>query len=109
MKKQPRVGIYFRTNHLNNMATLHHLEVYAKERELEPIIFLDIDSGVEQRQSLNHLLNQVRNQKVDIIITYSLSRFSRKTSEVSSILCEFKKFNARLILYSGQMEVAHHD
>lgn len=22
MKKQPRVGIYFRTNHLNNMATL---------------------------------------------------------------------------------------
>ncbi|MFD5705773.1 recombinase family protein [Bacillus subtilis] len=62
------------------MATLHHLEVYAKERELEPIIFLDIDSGVEQRQSLNHLLNQVRNQKVDIIITHSLSRFSRKTS-----------------------------
>lgn len=109
MKKQPRVAIYYRTNHLNNMATLHHLEVFAKERGLEPIIFLDIDSGVVQRQSLNHLLNQVRNQKVDIIITHSLSRFSRKISEVAAILSEFEKFNAKLILSSGRMEVAHHD
>lgn len=109
MKKQPRVAIYYRTNHLNNMAPLHHLEVYAKERELEPILFLDIASGVRHRPALHDLLNYVRNQKVDIIITHSLSRFSRKASEVATILSELANYNVKLVIPNGRMEVAHHD
>lgn len=109
MKKQPRVAIYYRTNHFNNKASLFHLVACAKKNGLEPIIFLDIDSGVGHRSSLNNLLNHVRSQKVDIIITHSLSRFSPKTSEVSDILSEFKKYNVKLIIPNGQMEVAHHE
>lgn len=109
MKKQPRVAIYYRTNHSNNIAPLHYLEAYAKERELEPILFLDIDSGVGQRQSLHHLLNKVRGQKVDIIIAPSLSRLSRNTSEVTAILIEIANYNAKLVIHNSPLEVAHHE
>lgn len=51
------------------MASFQHLDVYAKERELEPIINLDTDSGVGQRQSLKHLQNKVRNLHRRIGIT----------------------------------------
>ncbi|WP_400245939.1 recombinase family protein [Niallia sp. JL1B1071] len=90
------------------MAPLHHLEVYAKESGLEPIIFLDIDSGVGQRQSLNHLLNQVRNQKVDIIITHSLSCFSRKTGELAAVVSELEKYNVKLVIPNVRLEAAHY-
>lgn len=108
MKTQPRVAIYYRINHSGNLAPLHDLEAYAKENGLEPTIYLDIDSGVGERPALTDLLNLVRSQKVDIIITHSLSRFSRKTSEVTAIFNELEKYNVKLVI-PGQLEVAPHE
>lgn len=98
MKSTQRVAIYNRTNNAKNTALFSHLEAYAKERGLDPITFTDVKNGVEQGQSLKELLNLVRNNKVDIIITHSLSRFSRKASEVTAILSEFKKYNVQVVI-----------
>jgi DNA invertase Pin-like site-specific DNA recombinase len=108
MKKQPRVAIYYRTNHFNN-TSLQHLEAFAKKYESEPILFLDIASGVRHQLALHELLFHVRSQKVDVIITHSLPRFSRKASEVAAILSEFEKYNVKLIIPNGRMEVTHHE
>lgn len=110
MKKQPRVAIYHRTNHLHNRDALDHLVAYTEKIDLEPIIiFVDIGSGAGYRSSLSNLLNHVRNKKVDSIIAHSLSRFSRKTSEVAAILSELEKYNVKLIIPNDRMEVAYHE
>jgi DNA invertase Pin-like site-specific DNA recombinase len=108
-KTKPTVAIYFRTNHLNNMAPLHNLEAYASENEFAPIIFLDVKNGVENRPSLNNLLNLVQNKQLDIIITNSLTRFARKTCELAAILREFQKYNVKVILPSDREGNAHHE
>lgn len=98
MKSKQRVAIYNRTNHVNNTAALSYLEAYAKERGLDPIAFTDIKNGVGQGQALKDLLNLVRRNKIDIIITHSLSRFSREVSEVTAILNEVKKYNVQVVV-----------
>lgn len=96
MKTKKRVAIYYRTSLSNNTAS--YKEAHAKASGLEPLIFTDFNNGVTNRPALDSLLNHVRSNKVDIIITDSLSRFSRKRSEVSALLREFEKYNVQVVI-----------
>lgn len=96
MKSKQKVAIYHRTNNSNNKASL--TEALTNTIGLEPLIFTDFNTGVTIGPALNSLLNHVRSNKVDIIITDCLSRFSRKRSVVDSLLQEFKKYNVQVVL-----------
>jgi DNA invertase Pin-like site-specific DNA recombinase len=108
-KSQPRVAIYYRTNHFNHMAPLQNLEAYARENGLDPIIYTDLASGVDYRPALNNLLKMVRSKKIDMIIVESITRFSRNPYELAAILSVFKKFNVKVILPNALKEVNLHE
>lgn len=109
MRSQLRVAIYDHTNHINSMAPMQYLEAYAKQKGFYPLIFADISNGVGQRPALEDLINLVRKRKVDITITHSLSRFSRKNLEVVAIMNELEKYNMKVVIQNGWIEVAHHE
>lgn len=96
MKSKQRVAIYNRANQEKNAAvSLYQLETYDNERGLDHITFTDVRNSLGQ--ALEELLQLVRRNKVDIIITHSLSRFSRKPSELTAILSELEKYNVQVV------------
>jgi len=86
-KTKLRVAIYYRTNHPNNMKLFINSVSNLSDNTL---VFIDYASGVENRPALNKLLNLVQNKKIDVIITDSLTRFSRKTRSWNSFYTKFK-------------------
>lgn len=93
-KTKLRVAVYYRTNHPDNMKPLNSMNNLSDNT----LVFIDYASGVKIRPALNKLLNLVQNKKLDVIITDSLTRFSRKNEVLEFILYEFQKYNVKIVL-----------
>lgn len=94
-KTKLRVAVYYRTNHPNNMKLFINS---VRKLSDNTLVFIDYASGIENRPALNKLLNLVQNKKLDVIIPYSLNRFSCKSEELEFILHEIQKYNVKIVL-----------
>lgn len=102
-KTKLRVAIYYRTNYPDNMKPFINSMNNLPDNTL---VFIDYASGVENRPALNKLLNLVQNKKIDVIITDSLNRFSRKNEELEFILHEIQKYNVKIVLDKAKKYVS---
>ena len=62
-------------------------------------IYLDFSSGlsIEARPEFQRMLDDARNNKLDIILTKSVSRFGRNTLDTIQTLRELKEHNVTVI------------
>lgn len=94
-KPNQRIAVYDRINHSDNMNLCLNSVIKQAENKM---VFIDYATGVETKPALNKLLELVESNKIDVIITYSLTRFARKTDVLNAILYKIQKNNVKLVL-----------
>jgi DNA invertase Pin-like site-specific DNA recombinase len=95
-------GLYLRvsTDQQTVESQLHALKEYCSRNKIEKYeMFIDegISGAIENRPSLNRLMEAVENGTVEQIITFSFSRIARSTSHLLKILEKCRLKNTRLV------------
>ena len=102
--QQLRVAAYCRVS-TDNIAQLESLENqlqhYQEYINCHPnwqLVRIYFDEGISgtklhQRNALNKLLSDCRNHRIDLVITKSISRLSRNTTDCSRIVRELQQLN----------------
>lgn len=97
-KTQRKVYMYYRTNHPTTMEAVMNLEKKARQLGYSPsIVFVDQVNGVVTKPALTHLLTLVRNNKVDVLVTDSQTRFSRNIVEANFIYRILREHKVQVI------------
>ena len=74
-------------------------------------IYIDIATGKTgtQRKELNRLLADCTANKVDIVLTKNISRFSRDSLEILSALEQLREMNTRVIFETEEIDTEKTD
>lgn len=115
--KEVRVAAYCRVSNgqtnfmsLENQVTYYSNYIYNQPNwKLMGIYTDDRISGatIQNRPGIKRLLRHAKEGKIDLILTKSISRFSRNTKEILEIVDEFKKTNTTIIFDNERLEVVN--
>lgn len=76
---------------------LTDLRRYAERMEWEAVEFIEKESSVKDRPVFNHLLEEARSRKIDVLLVWRIDRFARSMRDFVNITLELKSRNVRLI------------
>lgn len=118
-KRDKRVGIYCRvsTNSSEQLKSLtaqvSHLTriTAATPQWLLVDVYMDIATSKtgSSRKEFTHMLNDCGSDKLDIILTKSISRFGRDTVEILNALNQLKLLGVRIIFEQEELDTANTD
>lgn len=95
------------TDHQTVESQIHALKEYCFRNKIDKYeMFIDegISGAVENRPSLNRLMETVESGLAEQIITFSFSRIARSTSHLLKILQKCREKNTRLISITEQID-----
>jgi len=111
-----RVGVYCRVSSAlaPQLASLaHQVSYFTKMVPRQPLwrladIYIDIKSGetINARAEFLRLINDCRNGLLDIVITKSISRLSRDTAELLSVIRELRSHGVEVIFEQEMLSTA---
>lgn len=113
--KEVRVAAYCRVSsgHSNFMSLENQVTYYSSYIFNQPnckmigIYTDDRISGatIKNRPGIKRLLRHAKEGRIDLVLTKSITRFSRNTMEILEIIDEFKKTNTTIIFENERLEV----
>lgn len=114
--KLSKTGIYCRVSTLNReqlksisaqVSELTRTVLHSYQWQLIDI-YLDFESGLSanDRPELQRLLEDVRNGKIDTILTKSVSRLGRNTVDILNIIRSLRDMNARIIFELEEIDTS---
>jgi len=116
-KEEVRVAAYCRVSSgntnfisLENQVTYYSNYIYSQPNwKLIGIYTDDRISGatIKNRPGIKRLLRHAKEGRIDLILTKSISRFSRNTKEILEVIDEFKKTNTTIIFENERLEVVN--
>ena len=118
-KREKRVGIYCRvsTNSAEQLQSLtaqvSHLTklTAAMPQWLLADVYIDITTSKtgSSRKEFNRMLDDCRSNKLEIVLTKSISRFGRDTVEILDALHQLKQLGVRVIFEQEELDTANTD
>ena len=118
-KTGKRVGIYCRvsTNSAEQLQSLtaqvSHLtkQTAAMPQWLLADVYIDITTSKtgSSRKEFNRMLDDCRSNKLEIVLTKSISRFGRDTVEILDALHQLKQLGVRVIFEQEELDTANTD
>jgi site-specific DNA recombinase len=118
-KQEKRVGIYCRvsTNSAEQLQSLtaqvSHLTklTAAMPQWLLADVYIDITTSKtgSSRKEFNRMLDDCRSNKLEIVLTKSISRFGRDTVEILDALYQLKQLGVRVIFEQEELDTANTD
>ena len=118
-KQEKRVGIYCRvsTNSAEQLQSLtaqvSHLTklTAAMPQWLLADVYIDITTSKtgSSRKEFNRMLDDCRSNKLEIVLTKSISRFGRDTVEILDALHQLKQLGVRVIFEQEELDTANTD
>lgn len=118
-KQEKRVGIYCRvsTNSAEQLQSLtaqvSHLTklTAAMPQWLLADVYIDITASKtgSSRKEFNRMLDDCRSNKLEIVLTKSISRFGRDTVEILDALHQLKQLGVRVIFEQEELDTANTD
>ena len=118
-KREKRVGIYCRvsTNSMEQLQSLtaqvSHLTrlTAAMPQWLLSDVYMDVATSKTgaSRKGFNRMLDDCRSNKLEIVITKSISRFGRDTVEILDALHQLKKLRVRVIFEQEELDTVNTD
>ncbi len=118
-KQEKRVGIYCRvsTNSAEQLQSLtaqvSHLTklTVAMPQWLLADVYIDITTSKtgSSRKEFNRMLDDCRSNKLEIVLTKSISRFGRDTVEILDALHQLKQLGVRVIFEQEELDTANTD
>ena len=118
-KQEKRVGIYCRvsTNSAEQLQSLtaqvSHLTklTAAMPQWLLADVYIDITTSKtgSSRKEFNRMLDDCRSNKLEIVLTKSISRFGRATVEILDALHQLKQLGVRVIFEQEELDTANTD
>ena len=118
-KREQRIGIYCRvsTNSMKQLQSLtaqvSHLTrlTAAMPQWLLSDVYMDIATSKtgSSRKEFNRMLDDCRLNKLEIVLTKSISRFGRDTVEILDALHQLKQFGVRVIFEQEELDTANTD
>lgn len=103
-----RVGIYMRVSTESQTidSQAKDLREYATHRfeSVEEFIDIGISGAKDSRPALDSLMDAVRKRKIDVVLVWSFSRFSRSLKHLVTALEEFKSLNVDFVSYSENLD-----
>ena len=116
-KKEVRVAAYCRVSsgHSNFISLENQVTYYSNYIHNQPnwkligIYTDDRISGaiIKNRPGIKRQLRHAKEGRIDLILTKSISRFSRNTKEILEVIDEFKKTNTTIIFENERLEVVN--
>lgn len=114
--KLSKTGIYCRVSTLNR-EQLRSISAQVSELTKTVLnsyqwqlvdIYLDFESGLsaDDRPELQRLLEDVRNGKIDTVLTKSVSRLGRNTVDILNIIRSLRDMNARIIFELEEIDTS---
>lgn len=110
---QYKVGAYIRTGHKVDKIDVikfqkDRVEEFCDDMKLE-IVDWYIDEGydlaIENRPAYNNLIEDIKNKKINMIVTANLARIARSKSEMLILLDLQKKYKFRTIFTDSREEL----
>ena len=118
-KREKRVGIYCRvsTNSAEQLQSLtaqvSHLTrlAAAMPQWLLSDVYMDVATSKtgSSRKEFNRMLDDCRSNKLEIVLTKSISRFGRDTVEILDALHQLKQLGVRVIFEQEELDTANTD
>ena len=118
-KREKRVGIYCRvsTNSAEQLQSLtaqvSHLTrlTAAMPQWLLSDVYMDVATSKtgSSRKEFNRMLDDCRSDKLEIVLTKSISRFGRDTVEILDALHQLKQLGVRVIFEQEELDTANTD
>lgn len=118
-KREKRVSIYCRvsTNSMEQLQSLtaqvSHLTrlTAAMPQWLLSNVYMDVATSKtgSSRKEFNRLLDDCQSNKLEIVLTKSISRFGRDTVEILDALYQLKQFGVRVIFEQEELDTANTD
>lgn len=118
-KREKRVGIYCRvsTNSAEQLQSLtakvSHLTrlTAAMPQWLLSDVYMDVATSKtgSSRKEFNRMLDDCRSNKLEIVLTKSISRFGRDTVEILDALHQLKQLGVRVIFEQEELDTANTD
>jgi|GEM_PF-36968 len=116
-KVEVRVAAYCRVSSghtnfisLENQVTYYSNYIYSQPNwKLIGIYTDDRISGatIKNRPGIKRLLRHAKEGRIDLILTKSITRFSRNTKDILEVIDEFKKTNTTIIFENERLEVVN--
>ena len=116
-KREKRVGIYCRvsTNSMEQLQSLiaqvSHLTrlTAAMPQWLLSDVYMDVATSKtgSSRKEFNRMLDDCRSNKLEIVLTKSISRFGRDTVEILDALHQLKQLGIRVIFEQEELDTAN--
>ncbi len=110
MKPDKRVAIYVRVSTKDQSVEmqLNDLERYSKERGFNVFkVYKDNISGTKNtRPGLDHLMNDARKRKFDMVLVWRFDRFARSTKHLVNALYEFRSLAIDFISYQENIDTS---
>ena len=113
------IGIYCRVsspmreqlNSISNQASFFVQMVNTRVNWNLVDIYLDFNSGssIDERPEFQRMLNDAKNNKLDIILTKSVSRFGRNTLDTIQTLRQLKEYNVTVIFDQEHINISEED
>lgn len=116
-KENKRTAIYIRVSTLDQAREGYSLEAQEKtlrkwcdDRKYE-VFDLYADKGIsgkdiEHRPDMNRLLDDAKEGKLDIVLFWALSRFTRSVSDLYSTMEKFQKWNVDMVSYTEAFDTS---
>ena len=110
MKLEKRVAIYARvsTKEQSVDMQLNDLERYSRERGFNVFkVYRDNISGTKNtRPGLDHLMNDAKTKRFDIVLVWRFDRFARSTKHLVTALYEFRNLGIDFISYQENIDTS---
>ncbi len=110
MKQGKRIAIYARVSTKDQSVDmqLNDLERYSKERGFNVFkVYRDSISGTKNtRPGLDHLMNDARKKRFDVVLVWRFDRFARSTKHLVNALYEFRSLGIDFISYQENIDTS---
>ncbi len=110
MKPDKRVAVYVRVSTKDQSVEmqLNDLERYSKERGFNVfMVYKDNISGTKNtRPGLDHLMNDAKKRKFNMVLVWRFDRFARSTKHLVNALYEFRNLGIDFISYQENIDTS---
>ncbi len=110
MKPDKRVALYVRVSTKDQSVDMQliDLERYSRERGFNVfMVYKDNISGTKNtRPGLDHLMNDAKKRKFDVVLVWRFDRFARSTKHLVNALYEFRSLGIDFISYQENIDTS---